>query len=156
MTLRYLTYTIFTILLFSGCKDSATDTAIAEGDELTGMAVRVVNTGSGDLEIETDGDANIDFCYEGEGCADVSGQSFHIIYEGSSSNIDYSLPDKSSVGVKVSFRVTKGSGKAEIISGRAYRDDAGFLEFEDGDLLHTSDSFEEGDVVTFTYGETVN
>jgi hypothetical protein len=123
---------------------------------LAGMAVRAVNTGSGDLEIEMDDEAATTFCYEGEICEEMGGGSLHMVFEGKFSNIDQSLPDQKVVGVKASFHVTKGSGKAEIISGRAYRDDAGFLEFEDGSVLYTSGSFTEGDIVTFEYGDTGN
>ncbi|NGP87612.1 hypothetical protein [Fodinibius halophilus] len=149
----YLLCVVFGMLLITGCKDSGTD-AGNEGELMESLGVRVVNTGSGDLEVKTDGEASIDFCYENSGCEELSGGSFHTIFEGQSSEIDYSSPDKKAVGVKVSFHVTKGSGKTEIVEGRTYRDDAGFLEFEEGEVLHTASSFKEGDIVTFEYGDT--
>jgi hypothetical protein len=155
--LRYLQLSVLAIVLISGCQNSTTDSNDSGGDgEMIGLAVRAVNTGTGDLELETDSNANIQFCYEEEGCVNITGGSFHTIFEGEDANIDFSTPDKHAVGVKVSFRVTNGSGKAEVISGRPYRDNSGFLEFEDGEVLHTSSSFSKGDVVTFEYGDTSN
>lgn len=156
--LRCVIYAVVGVFLIFGCKDNATEATetLKANEEFAGMAVRAVNTGSGDLEIEMDNEAATTFCYEGESCGEMGGGSFHMVFEGKSSNIDQSLPDKKVVGVKASFHVTKGNGKAKIISGRAYRDDAGFLEFEEGDVLYTSDSFKEGDIVTFEYGDTGN
>lgn len=149
MTLRYLTITLFSILLIAGCSDSSTD-ADTGAD---GLGLRAVNTGNGDLEIEMDGEIDTVFCYD-DGCTAVSGFSFYTIYEGKSSITSTSQVDKRAVGVKVGFRVTKGQGKMEVVRGESYRDEGGFKEFEPGNVIHTSDTFSEGDVVTYTVGET--
>lgn len=150
MKLRYLAIILIPFLLITGCSDSGTDS----GSDTDGLAVRAVNTGSGDLEIESDSEAGTAFCYDDEGCESLGGFSFHTIYEDNESLIFMSQVDKQAVGVKVGFRVTAGQGRVEVINGSAYSDDAGFREFDEGDVIHTSDTFSEGDVVQFSVGET--
>lgn len=155
MILRYLKFGFLSLILLAGCKDSSTGAGENEQATGDGLAVRAVNTGSEDLELETDSEANIDFCYEGDGCADTGGQSFHLVYAGESSLVDYSVPDKKAVGVTVGINITKGTGYFEVISGRPYRDDAGFLEFEEGgEVLYTSDTFSAGETARFQTGDT--
>lgn len=140
------------MMLFTGCKDN---TSGSEDESATnGLAVRAVNTGDVDLEISMDGNAKTDFCYESSGCEDTGGQSFHVIYPDNESLIDYSTPEGGkAVGIKISFSVDQGSGYFEVVTGEAYRDDAGFLEFESDAVVYTSDPFSEGDIVSDSYGE---
>ncbi|MTI88238.1 MAG: hypothetical protein FH748_09745 [Balneolaceae bacterium] len=153
----------FPILLFAvlfmaiGCNDSSTDTDDST-NEITGnaLAIRAVNTGSGNLEISQDSEATTIFCYKSTSCGEAQGGggSFHTIFEDSESLIDYSEDERQAKGVKIAFHVDEGSGYFEVISGRSYRDDAGFLEFEEGDVLYTSEAFSAGDVVVDSYGNT--
>lgn len=150
MKLRYLTITLFSVLIVAGCGDSSTD-ADAGAD---GLGLRAINTGSGSFEIEMDGEIGTAFCYEEDGCTDISGFSFYGINEGSQSITTVSQIDKRAVGVKVGFRVTQGQGKVEVVRGEVYRDEGGFREFEPGNVIHTSETFSEGDVADFSVGET--
>lgn len=159
MTLRFSAFLIFALLITVGCKDSSTNSG-NDDSELkqpnNGLAIKAVNTGTGDLEISTDGDAAIAFCYESDGCEDITGGggSFHWITEGDASLIDYSSVDGKAVGANIAFHVDAGSGYFEVVSGYTYKDDAGFLEFEEDKVLYTSDGFTEGTIVQDSYGNT--
>ncbi|SMO93412.1 hypothetical protein [Gracilimonas mengyeensis] len=127
------------ILALTGCKDSGSGSN--KNNAYNGLAVRVVNTGSGDLELSQDSDASTGFCYQEDGCPTSGGGSFHTVFEGQDTIMDSSDPDGQAVGVQVGFHVDAGSGYFEIVEGKAYRDDAGFLEFEAADVVYTSDEF---------------
>lgn len=141
---------VISLIITLGCKDNSSNSKSSSN----GLAVKAINTGTDDLEISQDAEASIDFCYESEGCIELSGQSFSWVYEGEESLIDYSDDEGKAVGIKVDFHVDNGSGYFEIVEGEAYRDDAGFLEFEEGKTLYTSDEFTEGNTVSYDYGET--
>jgi hypothetical protein len=158
MMMRFFTFLMFALFMTVGCKDSSTN---FDNDEQgldqpdNGLAIRAVNTGTKDLEISTDGDASIAYCYESDGCEEISGGggSFHWITEGDKSLISTSIDTSTAVGVLISFHVEAGSGFFEVVSGRAYRDQAGFLEFDPNEVLFTSDEFTEGTVVQDSYGD---
>lgn len=80
--------------------------------------------------------------------------SFSTVFEGQESVIDYSTEEGTVVGVNVAFHVDAGSGYFEIVAGNSFRDDDGFLEFESGEVLYTSEEFSEGETVSYEYGET--
>lgn len=135
-------------LVMAGCSDDD-DSAGADAD---GLAVFVVNTGSGDLDIEMEGSVQVNFCYDGEGCTTSSGSSFVTIFEGGRWDIDISNTSKKAVGVQVQFEVTGGQGYAEVVRGDSYMDD-GWHEFDEVNVIFTSNGFSEGDVVSFTAGK---
>ncbi len=118
-----------------------------------GVAVQLLNTGSGALDVEETLDEGIVFCYEGEGCVTHSTGATHIIDEGESQIIAQSDPAREAVGVEVNFNVYSGSGEAEVLSG-ASREVDGVEEFETSSTMETSDPFTEGDLVDFLAGDT--
>ncbi|MFP8487974.1 hypothetical protein ACKGJO_02655 [Gracilimonas sp. Q87] len=158
MIIRFSAFLMFALFITVGCKDSSTTSA---NDELgldesdNGLAIRAVNTGTEDLEISTDGDTGIVFCYKSDGCKDVTsgGGSHHWITKDGESLISTSNDEGIAVGVLISFQVEAGSGYYEVVSGKAYRDDAGFLEFEPNKVLFTSDEFTKGTNVQSSYGD---
>lgn len=62
--------------IVAACSDSGTDAG--SPDDNISLGIRIVNTGTEDLELETNADADINFCYESEGCDDLSGGSRFI------------------------------------------------------------------------------
>ena len=138
-------------LLLFGCSDD--DNGSGSAGDFDHLAVYAVNSGSGDLSIEMSGDTQVNFCYEGEGCESVSGSAFMSVFEGGRMELDTSDIDGVAVGVTVQFEVTGGEGYVEVVSGEAYMDD-GWLEFDEGSVVYTSDAFSDGDTVTFSWGDT--
>jgi hypothetical protein len=132
-----------TPLFILSCSDDSTSSGDGEGESL---AVRIVNTGSGDLDIQSGGEHSTYFCYNGEDCSGGSSCcSFATIFQGQSDLFEISNPDKKAVGVEVGFQVDSGQGRFEIIRGTAYYDD-GWLEFDAVELLYSSDEFTSGSV----------
>lgn len=147
--MKYLKWCILVVALLAvavvGCGDD---------EDENGLAVRLVNTGSGDLDVQYgNGGPTISFCYADGGCEEISGGTFVSVVEGASMVIDQSEADREAVGVIVGFEVTEGSGTAEIVSGRAYMDD-GWPEFDVGSVLETTEEFSAGDTFSYTWGET--
>jgi hypothetical protein len=125
------------------CSDDSTSSDEGEG---TSLAVRIVNTGSGDLDIQSGGEDSTYFCYAGEECSGGSSCcSFATIFQGQSDLFNISNPERDAVGAEVGFRVESGQGRFEIVLGTAYYDD-GWLEFEESEILYTSEEFTSGSV----------
>lgn len=137
--------------MFFGCSDD--DNGSSAAGDFDHLAVFAVNTGSDELDIEMSGETQVNFCYEGEGCESVSGSAWMSVFEGGRMELDISDMDGVAVGVIVQFEVTGGSGYAEVVAGEAYMDD-GWPEFNEGSVVFTSDSFSDGDTVTFSWGDT--
>lgn len=143
-----------TILILASCSDNSTGSGGIEDSEKS-LAIRLVNTGSEEFEVETGADGTINFCFEGEGCDNSSGGfGFASVHPDQEMFFGESNPDKVAVGVKVGMKITAGKGKIEIVRGLSYRDDAGFLEFTPSKVVHTSNTFTVDDVVGFDWGET--
>jgi hypothetical protein len=145
---------LLTILMLTGCSDNSTGSDGIENSEKS-LAIRLVNTGSEDFEIETGAEGTINFCFEGEGCDDSSGGfGFASVHPDQEMFFGESNPDKVAIGVRVGMKITAGKGKIEIVRGLSYHDGAGFLEFTPSKVVHTSSTFVVGDVVGFDWGET--
>ncbi|SMO35779.1 hypothetical protein [Fodinibius sediminis] len=148
---------LFILLFFSfttltGCSDNSTGSD--GGSSNKSLGVRLVNTGSEDLEVETGSDNKITFCYDKEGCTELGGGGFATVFPDQEMVFNESDPDKFAIGVKVGVKITAGKGKIEIVRGESYRDDAGFLEFTPSEVVHTSDTYTAGDTAVFEWGET--
>ena len=141
--------------LAMACSNSTSADDIEEElteEEPNGLAVRIVNTGDSKMEIESGGSTVTYFCYEDE-CEDDTGYfSYTEVNAGAEMMFDTSSPEKVVVGVYVGFEVTRGSGHFEIVSGVSYRDDDGWAEFEEVDVLYTSGTIGSGDTVGYNYG----
>lgn len=152
MYIRIIAALSIMALTFLGCSGNGSG---SEGSSSpNSLAVRAVNTGSGDLELSQEGEASTVFCYEEDGCETPGGFSFNTVSEGQESLVDYSHPDGKAVGVKVNIKVDAGSGYLEIVTGETYRDDSDFLEFDTEKVVHTTDEFSAETTITFDYGET--
>lgn len=150
---------LFALLFaFTACDDDDTPSAAA-GEDLNGLAVVLERTSDEDVEVSfgsfADEDVSIRFCYEGDGCEDASGGGTMSWGGPSSIMIEQSDPDKIAVGVIVGFQVESGEGYAEVVAGESYEDD-GRPQFDEVDVVETSDPFSEGDIVEFSYGETTD
>jgi hypothetical protein len=140
-------------LLFVACGGDSTSLTDLEGDGDIGLAVRIVNTGSGELGIQTWTGTTVNFCYEDLGCTNISGGGWHQLGEGGQTLLRTSQPDTVAVGVRVGFFVTEGEGRAEVLRGEPYLSGGGgWLDFNEGPVVFTSPPFAEGDTVRFVYG----
>jgi hypothetical protein len=153
--MRMLRYAVplAAVMLLVSCGGDATaprDDDSGLSDQI-GLAVRVVNAGADNLEIETFSPISIEFCYQAYGCLNPGGGWHSIRYQ---SVVAQTLPDSAAIGVRVNFVVVEGQGHAEVVRGVAYRHD-GFLRFTPGPVVHTSAAFAAGDTIRYTYG-TVN
>ena len=140
-------------LILSGCSSDDNGSSTAPGVNADGLAVFIVNAGDEDFDVQTGGDNQINFCYEGEGCESSSGAGFATVFENQRMDLQYSDSDKRAVGVIVGFEVTGGTGYVEIVRGESYTED-GWPEFNEVEVVYTSDTFSEGDTVSFTFGNT--
>ncbi|MCW9706901.1 hypothetical protein [Fodinibius salsisoli] len=156
MRIHYLFLLAIILFSFPACSDSGTGSETGSTNKALG--IRLINTGSEDLEVESRGDVYTVFCYKSEGCEtfEGGGLSAHTIFpDNPEAIINYSSTDdsKTANGVKVAFKVISGEGKAEIVQGRAYVED-GWPEFEASKVVHTSNAFSTGETVRFEYGNT--
>lgn len=143
---------LFTI---TSCSDNGT----GPGSDVNGLAVMLERTHDGELEVtqgnfaEDDDVGTIRFCYEGEGCEDADGGR-RTSWDGDvEMRLEQSNPEKVATGVIVEFQVSEGEGIAEIVEGESYENEHGFPQFDPVDVVETSEPFEEGDIVRFTYGQ---
>ena len=151
MNKLFIITTITMIGLFlSGC---SSDDSTAPDVDTDGLAVFFVNAGDEDFDVQTDGANQMNFCYEGEGCESSSGGGFATVFEGQRLKYDFSDSDKKAVGVIVGFEVTGGTGYVEVVSGESYMDN-GWPEFNEAEVVYTSDTFEAGDTASFSFGNT--
>ncbi len=136
------------------CSDSTSANEEEEliEEEANGLAVRIVNTGDSKLEIETGGSTVTFFCYEDECEEDAGYFSYMEVNKGAEMMFDTSSPEKIAIGVYVGFDVTGGSGHFEIISGISYKDDDGWPEFKEVDVIYTSGTLSKGETADYTYG----
>jgi hypothetical protein len=125
---------LLALLLTSGC-DSGDPDPVAGADQL---AVRVTNTGSGNLDILH----AVNFCYEGGECpappsADLgSGGSAAIVFPGNSMVLWVSDAGQRASGAGVRIEVEAGTGRVDILEGRLE------TEWEDdfeGTVVHTGE-----------------
>lgn len=159
--MKRVSYTILVFILLigiTGCSDDSTSSE-PEESELNGLAIMLERTGDEDVEIATGRYADADvgtvrFCYEDEGCEESEGGRKSSWGGPTRYILEISDPDKQAVGVIVEFEVNAGEGFAEVVRGESYEDEDGWPEFDEEEVVETSDSFSEGDVVEFTYGET--
>lgn len=143
-------------------KDDDNASADNSGSTLKSLAIRAVSTGSGDFEISngmsTSPDAQgVDYCYKKKGCIHLMGSGAFTVFSDMSGIIDHSSPDEEGrvIGVKVSLHIDAGSGYFEVVRGKSYRSNGGFSEFDAGDeVVFKSETFSEGDLVEFSWGET--
>jgi hypothetical protein len=150
--MRMLRYAVplAAVMLLVSCGGDATaprDDDSGLSDQI-GLAVRVVNAGADNLEIETFSPISIEFCYQAYGCLNPGGGWHSIRYQ---SVVAQTLPDSAAIGVRVNFVVVEGQGHAEVVRGVADRHD-GFLRFTPGPVVHTSAAFAAGDTIRYTYG----
>jgi len=157
MRTEHLLLSTFFALIFAlaGCGDST-----SVDDSFNGLGIVIERTGGEEVEIttgrfaESDDVGTIRYCYEGEGCEDEDSGS--RIARGGPERIlfDFSTPDKNAVGAIVEFQVSEGEGFADVVVGESYENEDGFPNFDEGDVVESSESFSEGDIVSFSYGET--
>ncbi len=137
------------LILFSACSDDSS----SSNDDPDVIAVIAVNPGSDDFDLQAEGEQGIFFCYEGEGCESGGGGfAFYSVFGGGDMDLENSSSSKTAVGVIVDLEITGGSGYFEIVAG--FVDDEGWLEFDLGNSLYTSDVFSEGDTAQFSWGTT--
>lgn len=151
---RYLIAVLLT-LLFIGCKKSSTGTDSSSPS----LAIRFVNTGSGDFSISGDPDGYYDFCYEAKSCSPSGSGGFgSTTWEGQKDIFVQSETDEKAVGVIMDFYVTKGSGKVEILRGTSHGED--FFDenygFDVEKVVDTEGPFSKGDEIKISYGNMGN
>ena len=154
--LRNFTF-ILTLFALFACSD---DTTTGPDSSSNGLAIFLERTAGEQGEVtqgrfaETEQEVGtVRFCYAGEGCEE--GDSGSRSGWGSERRmLDQSDPDKEAVGIIVEFHVEEGEGFAEIIRGDSYENEDGFRQFNEEDVVLTSDPFTEGDIVSFEYGDT--
>lgn len=142
---------IITVAALTGISCSDNSTAIEEEEELESLGVRLVNTGSGEFEVESNGEKSIFFCYD-DGCETPGGGSFATVSENDQMVFHFSEPERQAIGAFVGFEVTSGQGRFELVNGVSYNDD-GWQEFTVNDVIYTSEEFSNGDVAEYTYGD---
>ena len=156
--LRNFTF-ILTLSLFAliACSD---DTATGPDSSSNGLAIFLERTAGEEGEVtqgrfaETEQEVGtVRFCYAGEGCEEGDSGS-RTGWGTERTMLDQSEPGREAVGIIVEFHVEEGEGFAEIIRGDSYENEDGFRRFNEEDVVQTSDSFTEGDIVTFEYGDT--
>ncbi len=140
---------VLSVAVLAGCSDSST--AVEEENELESLGVRMVNTGTGEFEVESSGEKSIHFCYD-DGCESPGGASFAAVSEDDQMIFHFSEPERQAIGAFVGFEVTSGQGRFEIVSGVSYNDD-GWREFTPHDVIYTSEEYSEGDLVEYTHGD---
>lgn len=150
-------FALIILIGITGCGDDNGSTG--PDINVNGLAVVLERTGVEDLEISEGSVADADiqttrFCYAEEGCEDGGGGSNQSWSGPSRLTMEQSDPEKEAVGVIVEFEVNGGEGFVEIIEGEAYENENGFLEFEEENIVETSDTFSEGDVIQLSYGDT--
>jgi len=143
------------IFAFTGCGDST-----SVDDSFNGLGIVLERTGDEDVEItqgrfaESDDVGTIRFCYEGEGCEDGDSGSRQSWGGPERYTAEFSSSDKNAVGVIVEFQVSEGEGFADVVVGESYENEDGFPNFDEGDVVESSEPFTEGDIISFSYGET--
>lgn len=158
LTMKRVSYTIVVLIFLIGITGCGDDGSTSSESELNGLAVVLERTGDEEVEVSQGSFADADigtvrFCYEGEGCEESSGGSTESWGGPTRYIMESSDPGKQAVGVIVEFEVNAGEGFAEIVRGESYEEE-GFPRFDEGEAVETIDSFSEGDVIEFTYGET--
>lgn len=145
----------FAVLFAVSCSDSSTGPENNSGL----LAIRAINTGSVDFEVSygmstSKNEDGFTYCYSNEGCKPTSGGGAYTIFEGQPSVVDYSYPEQgAAVGIKVSLFVESGTGHFEVVRGKL--DGEGVLaEFIVTDVVFTSDTYNKGDLVEFSWGKT--
>ncbi|MDZ7716264.1 MAG: hypothetical protein U5J95_08650 [Balneolaceae bacterium] len=152
-----LYYFVILATLLLGCKNSSTGSSDSSDSQNPSLAIRLVNTGSGDFSISGDPDGYYIFCYEKDGCSDeVQGGFASWANEGQKSIFDQSITGKNTTGVEILFYVTEGTGKIEILRGTSsgenlFDDDYGF---DIDKVVDTQGPFSKGDEIRFSFGDT--
>lgn len=157
MRKQHIIISTFFALIFAliGCGDST-----SVDDSFNGLGIVLERTGDEDIEItqgrfaDSDDVGTIRFCYEGEGCEEGDSGSRQSWGGPERHTVEFSSTGKEAVGVIVEFQVSEGEGVADVVVGESYESEDGFPQFDEGEVVESSESFTEGDIVSFSYGET--
>lgn len=150
-------FALIILIAITGCGDDNGSTG--PDINVNGLAVVLERTGEEDIEISEGSFADADiqttrFCYAEEGCEGGGGGSNQSWSGPSRYSMEHSDPGKEAVGVIVEFEVISGEGFVEIVEGEAYENENGFPQFDEENVVETSDAFSEGDVIQLSYGDT--
>jgi len=154
---------LFLIGVFAvSCSSDDDGTTNGSNSSYKNLGIRAVNTGTEDLEISygdmsTQGAQGFEFCYEGMECEHSEGGGSFWINPNMASIIIKSSSDKEGqvIGVKANLQIDAGSGYIEVVRGRVENPEDVFPEFEvEGEPVYTTETFSEGDLIEFSWGET--
>lgn len=142
------------VALATGCSDdSPTGPGLlgSEGD----IGVLLENHTGEMLGVQQTEDHNIRFCYQGEGCEEPQSVGRYV---GTLDTVLVHATDRDDVvGVIVEVEVTgdEGSrGEVQVVTGTWDEEGFGVGDFEVEETVHTEGPFNDGDIVSFTVGDT--
>ncbi len=155
---------LFAVILLSACdEESGADESGDQAADVEGLGklgVVAESQADGMVTINQGSDHQIEFCYAGGGCegqAAALGSAANIGGEGVTSVLSSSDPDRPVIGARVAFEV-EGDGEAVVTIGigTLHVDDEGVVpreEFEFEEILETTDTLRDGDVISIEVGE---